>query len=138
MPLYKLSYGIFHDHNYNSSCSSYFAWRRAKIGTGTNISIAQIHSQINVLNQDFRRLNSNVFSSPAPFRGISDDLLIQFCLAQQKSDRTPTEGIIRYLDPSQQDYLVGQFLLWEIYLQICSVLIDLLWNIFKQQQFEQR
>jgi len=74
------------------------------IGTGTNISVAQIQSQIDVLNQDFRRLNSNVLLSPAPFRGTSDDPLIQFCLAQQKPDGTPTNGIIRYLEPSQQDY----------------------------------
>jgi hypothetical protein len=74
------------------------------IGTGTNISVAQIQSQIDVLNQDFRRLNSNVLLSPAPFRGTSDDPLIQFCLAQQKPDGTPTDGIMRYLEPSQQDY----------------------------------
>ena len=74
------------------------------IGTGTNISVAQIQSQIDVLNQDFRRLNSNVLLSPAPFRGTSDDPLIQFCLAQQKPDGTPTNGIMRYLEPSQQYY----------------------------------
>lgn len=74
------------------------------IGAGTNISIAQIQSQIEVLNLDFRRLNSNVLLSPAPFRGTSDDPLIQFCLAQQKPDGTPTNGIMRYLEPSQQDY----------------------------------
>lgn len=74
------------------------------IGTGTNISVAQIQSQIDVLNQDFRRLNSNITSSPAPFRGTSDDPLIQFCLAQQKPDGSPTDGIMRYLEPSQQDY----------------------------------
>ena len=42
--------------------------------------------------------------SPAPFRGTSDDPLIQFCLAQQKPDGSPTNGIMRYLEPSQQDY----------------------------------
>lgn len=74
------------------------------IGTGTNISVAQIQSQIDVLNQDFRRLNSNILSSPAPFRGTSDDPLVQFCLAQQKPDGSPSNGIVRYLEPSQQDY----------------------------------
>lgn len=74
------------------------------VGTGTNISNAQIQSQIDVLNQDFRRLNSDVLFSPAPFRGSSSDPLIQFCLAQQKPDGSPTNGIIRYLEPSQQDY----------------------------------
>lgn len=73
------------------------------IGTGTNISVAQIQSQINVLNQDFRRLNSDVLSSPAPFKGSSADPLIQFCLAARKPDGSPTNGIMRYLEPSQQD-----------------------------------
>lgn len=75
------------------------------IGVGDNISEAQIQSQINVLNQDFRRLNSGVLFSPAPFRGTSDDPLIQFCLAQQKPNGSPTNGIMRYLKPSEQDYI---------------------------------
>jgi hypothetical protein len=75
------------------------------IGTGTNISDAQIQSQIDALNQDFRRLNSDVLFSPAPFRGSSADPLIQFCLAQQKPDGSSTNGVMRYLEPSQQTYI---------------------------------
>lgn len=74
------------------------------VGTGTNISDAQIQSQIDVLNQDFRRLNSDVLFSPAPFRGSSADPLIQFCLAQQKPDGSSTSGIMRYLEPTQEEY----------------------------------
>jgi hypothetical protein len=74
------------------------------VGTGTNISDAQIQSQIDVLNQDFRRLNSDVLFSPAPFRGSSADPLIQFCLAQQKPDGSSTNGIMRYLEPTQTEY----------------------------------
>ena len=33
-------------------------------GTGLNISMAQIQSQIDVLNQDFRRLNSDRINTP--------------------------------------------------------------------------
>jgi hypothetical protein len=75
------------------------------IGTGTNISDAQIQSQIDVLNEDFRRLNNNILFSPPAFRGTSADPLIQFCLAQQKPDGTVTNGIVRYPEPSQQDYI---------------------------------
>lgn len=75
------------------------------IGTGTNISDAQIQSQIDTLNEDFRRLNSNINSTPAVFRGTSADLLIQFCLAQQKPDGIITNGITRHLQPSQTDYI---------------------------------
>lgn len=74
------------------------------IGTGTNISNAQIQSQIDVLNEDFRRLNADILSVPAAFRGVSVDPLIQFCLAQQKPDGTITNGIERILAPTQSQY----------------------------------
>lgn len=67
------------------------------IGTGRNISDAQIQSQINVLNKDFRRYNTDIFSVPAAFRGVSDDPLIQFCLAQQDEFGNLTNGIKRWL-----------------------------------------
>ncbi len=66
------------------------------IGVGDNISDAQIQSQIDVLNEDFRRLNVDILSVPAAFRGASTDPLIQFCLAQQTPEGTPTYGIMRY------------------------------------------
>jgi hypothetical protein len=65
------------------------------IGSGSNISTAQIQSQIDVLNEDFRRFNSNIYSTPAAFRGISDDALIEFCLAQRDEFGNPTNGIDR-------------------------------------------
>jgi len=63
------------------------------IGTGRNISIAQINSQIAVLNSDFRRLNADINSVPAAFKGASADPLVEFCLAQQDEFGNPTTGI---------------------------------------------
>ena len=60
-----------------------------------NISDLQVQSQINVLNQDFRRLNSDISNAPAAFRGWSSDALYQFCLAQQDPNGLPTNGITR-------------------------------------------
>ncbi|MBC7522978.1 MAG: T9SS type A sorting domain-containing protein [Flavobacterium sp.] len=74
------------------------------IGTGTNISDAQIQSQIDVLNEDFRRLNPDISLVPAAFRGVSADPLIQFCLAQQDPDGFLTNGITRYIQPTQEEY----------------------------------
>lgn len=74
------------------------------IGAGTNIADAQIQSQIDVLNEDFRRLNADILSVPAAFRGTSADPLIQFCLAQQNPDGIRTTGIDRRLAPNQSDY----------------------------------
>ena len=78
------------------------------IGTGRNISTAAILSQINVMNEDFRRLNSDINSTPAAFRGGSDDALIEFCLAQQDEFGNPTTGIERILG-SQQAYTAASF-----------------------------
>ena len=90
------------------------------LGTGTNISDSQIQSQIDVLNEDFRRLNSNIYSVPAAFRGISADPLIQFCLAQQDPNGNFTTGINRYsisgfIEPTR-DYIdtnLKQTTIWD-------------------------
>ncbi|MEM6770178.1 MAG: M43 family zinc metalloprotease [Bacteroidota bacterium] len=60
-------------------------------GSAQNISDAQIQSQIQVLNDDFRRLNSdadNVWSQAA-------DSEIEFCLATVDPNGNATNGIIR-------------------------------------------
>lgn len=67
------------------------------IGTGRNLSVAQIQSQIDVLNEDFRRLNSDIITVAAAFRGASDDPLVEFCLAVQDEFGNPTTGIDRWL-----------------------------------------
>ena len=46
-----------------------------------NISDAQIQSQITVLNQDFRKTNSDVSLLPSVFTGLASDMQIQFTLA---------------------------------------------------------
>lgn len=56
-----------------------------------NISDAQILSQLEILNDDFRRLNSdadNTWSQAA-------DTEIEFCLASQDPSGNPTDGILR-------------------------------------------
>lgn len=56
-----------------------------------NISEAQVMSQLDILNEDFRRLNAdqdNVWAQAA-------DTQIEFCLATQDPDGNPTDGILR-------------------------------------------
>ncbi len=60
-----------------------------------NISDAQIRSQIDVLNEDFRKLNSNHSSTPAAFQAIAADTEIEFCLAAFDPAGNPTSGITR-------------------------------------------
>lgn len=60
-----------------------------------NISQAQIDSQITVLNQDFRKKNSDVSSVPAPFQPLAADARIEFALATTDPSGNPTNGVTR-------------------------------------------
>jgi hypothetical protein len=65
------------------------------IGTGANLSDAQIQSQITVLNQDFSRTNSDANQTPAAFVGVAANPLIRFELACTDPDGFTTNGITR-------------------------------------------
>jgi len=65
------------------------------IGTGLNISDAQVLSQIKVLNNDFKRLNSDQVNTPAIFQGVAGAFDVEFVLAKQDPDGLPTSGIVR-------------------------------------------
>lgn len=60
-----------------------------------NISDAQIQSQINVLNADFRKLNADVAETPSAFAGLAADANVQFCLASVDPNGAATNGITR-------------------------------------------
>lgn len=60
-----------------------------------NISDAQIRSQIDVLNEDFRRLNADKVTTPSAFSGLAADVEINFCLASKTPAGASTTGIVR-------------------------------------------
>jgi hypothetical protein len=60
-----------------------------------NISDQQILSQLAVLNNDFRRMNTDAAQTPAAFRNAAADCRIMFCLAQVDPRGRPSRGIIR-------------------------------------------
>ncbi len=60
-----------------------------------NISDAQIQSQLDVLNTDFRAMNLEIAEVPAIFRSAIADAEIEFCLAQTDPDGNATTGITR-------------------------------------------
>ncbi|MCB0560802.1 MAG: T9SS type A sorting domain-containing protein [Phaeodactylibacter sp.] len=60
-----------------------------------NISDAQVQSQIDVLNEDFRRLNADAANTPSVFQGVAADAEIQFCLASVDPSGNATTGITR-------------------------------------------
>ncbi len=60
-----------------------------------NIPKKHIDSQINVLNDDFRRLNLDAGNTPLVFRGVAADARIEFALAVRDPHCNPTDGITR-------------------------------------------
>jgi hypothetical protein len=60
-----------------------------------NISDDQIHSQIDVLNKDFRGTNPDVAKAPSIWKGLAGDAGIQFALATEDPAGKPTNGINR-------------------------------------------
>ena len=64
------------------------------IGTGANLSVERIQSQIDVLNEDFIRLNSDASNTPSEFAAA--DTEIEFCLAVVDENGNATDGITRY------------------------------------------
>jgi hypothetical protein len=65
------------------------------IGSGTNISDAQVISQIAVLNNDFKRTNSDASQTPAVFVPLAGSIDIEFVLAKQDPEGLATNGIVR-------------------------------------------
>ena len=64
------------------------------VGTGNNLSMDHILSQIDVLNEDFRALNADVSGVPNVFN--VGDSEIEFCLASVDPNGNPTDGVTRY------------------------------------------
>ena len=60
-----------------------------------NISQAQIQSQIDILNADFRKLNSDTANVPTLFKSIAADCKIEFVLAKRDPAGNATSGIVR-------------------------------------------
>lgn len=60
-----------------------------------NISDARIQAQLNQLNLDFARLNTDAGNTPAAFQGLAANTQIQFCMAQRTPAGVATTGIER-------------------------------------------
>ena len=61
----------------------------------TNISDAQILSQVTVLNNDYQRLNADSVNTPVGYKPIAANVKLQFCLANRDPNGLYTSGITR-------------------------------------------
>ncbi|HEX5171378.1 MAG TPA: M43 family zinc metalloprotease [Cyclobacteriaceae bacterium] len=65
------------------------------IGAGSNISDEQILSQIDVLNNDYKRLNADAANTPGEFLPVAGSLDIEFVMAKRTPEGLATTGIVR-------------------------------------------
>ncbi len=77
------------------------------IGVGSNITEAQILSQFEVLNEDYRFLNSDAGLIPGAFQSFAIDMGIEFCLAIRDPNGAPTTGIDR-INGGQNTWTMSQ------------------------------
>jgi hypothetical protein len=61
-----------------------------------NIPDSVVHSQMEVLNEDYRRLNEDASLTRTEFLPVAADCMIEFELADFDPDGNPTTGIIHY------------------------------------------
>ena len=92
--------------------------RGEAVGTGSNIPMEQIISQINTLNNDFRAKNqAEIDKLPAAFKALAADTEIEFVLAKQDPDGLPTDGVVRVESGKanwgqQEDLMLKQLSHW--------------------------
>src|ERR1041385_7664674 len=62
--------------------------------TAQNISDAQVQAQIQQLNDDYARLNSDAGNTPSVWQSTAANCEVQFCLAQRDPSGNATNGIV--------------------------------------------
>ncbi len=95
------------------------------VGSGTNITEAQILDQLRIINEDFQQQNPDFSNTPTEFLGVAASPNLEFVLAKQRPDGLPTNGINRVQGPkdeysSRDAALVADMVSWppEEYLNI--------------------
>lgn len=68
-----------------------------------NISKEQIEDGIRIINEDFRRMNSDTSATRTLFKPFTEDAEIEFKLARLDPSGNCTEGIVRYDTPLSYD-----------------------------------
>lgn len=66
------------------------------------VTEAQVQSQLQVLNEDYRKM----LGTPGFGKGV--DVEIEFCLARIDPNGCPTSGINRVIDPVEADHTIGR------------------------------
>lgn len=72
-----------------------------------NIDDSLIYSQMEVINEDFRKSNTDIINIREVFKDLATDVKIEFCLAGIDPDGNPTTGITRTSSSIEQHTVNG-------------------------------
>ena len=61
-----------------------------------NITVAQVQSQIDALNRDYNKQNTDITKVPTEFASVAADCQIRFQLAARDPQANPSNGIVRH------------------------------------------
>lgn len=67
------------------------------LGTGANLATERILTQIDILNEDYRRANADASQTPGQFVDIAADVEVEFCLVNKDEDGNVSSGITRHV-----------------------------------------
>lgn len=95
------------------------------IGTDRNISDAQILSALDVLNEDFNRMNEDTSDTRSMFKSVAADLEIDFCPAKYDTlgNLMPTPGI-RRVSYTQADLFPPPYADFDLFLILPKIIWD--------------
>lgn len=74
-----------------------------------NLNVSRVTDQIQVLNDDYRRQNSDAANTIAQFQSVAGDAGIEFCLANRDPQNNPTDGITRTQTTTTNIGLTNQY-----------------------------
>lgn len=69
----------------------------SNIGVNENLAVSQVQDQLDQLNDDFRRTNSDANNTLLFFGSVAADTEIEFCLASYDPIGYPSSGVTRHL-----------------------------------------
>ncbi|MBJ05180.1 MAG: zinc metalloprotease [Flavobacteriales bacterium] len=98
----KEKHTIQYRHSLNTNYSIPVVVHVLYNNSNQNISDERILSQIDVLNEDFNALNSNISTVPAEFQSDIGNVGISFCLIQEDLNGNPFSGINRVFTNVEQ------------------------------------
>lgn len=125
---YKASHRADGETVYRVPVVVHIVWNTA----AENLSDAVIQTQIDKLNEDYRRMNADTTNTRAIFQPVAADANIEFYLATEDPDGNPTNGIVRTQTDRTEFSATGGIDPFQILtnLQDCGLSLDQILDLF--------